>query len=240
MKQKLRSLLSRAHTEYVSRFLSYDSKALHEALTNIGIMSGDTVMVHSAYKRSNGFLGDYRDLIQMLMKIVTKSGLLVMPSMTYSDSSLAFLSRGEIMNVSRSPSHMGLISEIFRRNKDVIRSTNPLHPLLAWGSDAESFLHNHENCKYSFGTGSPFEKLLSRNAKILCFDVGFEYITFTHFVEDQIKEQLNFSLYEETPLQGKVIDRKGNLLVVECFVLSDESRKRRNEDMLISELRKKK
>jgi len=73
---------------------------------------------------------------------------------------------------------------------------------------------------------------------VLCFDVGFEYITFTHFVEDQLKDKLQFSLYDERPITGTTIDYQGNEIYTDCYVLSDASRYLRCEDRLITAMEK--
>ncbi len=240
MKSQLLQIYRRGRSELVTRFLSYDSDALYEAIQKLGIVAGDTLMVHSALNPDNGFDGNHKDIINVLKDLVTTDGLLVMPSMPYADSSRAFLQRGKPMHVRRSPSHMGLISEIFRRNKEVRRSLNPIHPLLAWGSGAEEFLAGHEHCHHSFGSGSPFEKLLKMDAKVLCFDVGFEFITFTHFVEDQLRDQFLFPLYDPEPIKGTSINYDETQLHTDCYVLSDVSRHLRREERLVSCIEKQK
>ena len=238
MKAQLRQIYRRGRSDYIKRFRSYDAEALTIVFSELGIKAGDTIMLHSAFSADNGFNGSHKDIIDILKSLVTKEGLLVMPSMPYADSSRAFLQRGKAMNVRRSPSHMGLISEVFRRNKEVIRSLNPIHPLLAWGNDAESFVQGHEHCQYSFGSDSPFDKLLERNAKVLCFDVGFEFITFTHYVEDQLKDSFNFSLYDDEPIIGTTVDYVGEEHETACYVLSDISRHLRREERLTDYLDK--
>src|SRR5258706_10875314 len=118
---------------FVNRFLTYDTKAFSRALAELGIAVGDVLMVHSSLHTHSGFKGRPVDMIGALKLSVGSHGLLVMPSMTYVDSSKAFLLRGGEMKVSRSPSQMGLLTEVFRRGKDVHRSLSPTHPLLAWG-----------------------------------------------------------------------------------------------------------
>ncbi len=240
MKSQLRQLYRHGRSSFVSRFLSYDSDDLYAAIQTLGVSRGDTLMVHAALNPDNGFIGNHKDIINVLKDLVSRDGLLVMPSMPYADSSRAFLERGKPMDVRRSPSHMGLISEVFRRNKEVQRSLSCIHPLLAWGQRAEQFLQDHEHCQYSFGKNSPFEKLLSLNAKILCFDVDYEFITFTHFVEDRLKQHYDFPLYDENPIQGITINSQGDKSENEYFVLSDISRELRCEEKLYAQLDKRK
>jgi aminoglycoside 3-N-acetyltransferase len=182
------NLKHRVQAFVVPRFLSYGPEDLLRMLQKMDIKAGDAVMVHASLFALNGFTGRPRDMLDVLKTAVTSDGLLIMPSMTYSDSSKSFLQQGKPMDVRRSPSQMGLLSEVFRRHKDVKRSINPTHPLLAWGHRSDWFVADHQNCQYSFGIASPFSKLLELNGKILCLDVGYESITFTHFVEDRCRK----------------------------------------------------
>ena len=238
MKARLRQIYRYGRSTLVSKFLSYDSDDLYSAIQSLGVATGDTLMVHAALNPDNGFIGNHKDIINVLKDVVTNEGLLVMPSMPYADSSRAFLQRGKPMDVRRSPSHMGLISEVFRRNKEVKRSLSCIHPLLAWGKNSETFLKDHEFCQYSFGESSPFEKLLERDAKILCFDVDYEFITFTHFVEDRLKQHYEFPLYDSMPIKGISINVEGEQIENEYFVLSDVSRELRREEKLYAQLNK--
>lgn len=213
-------------------FRSYDTAAFAQALSALGVSRGDVLMVHSSLRANSGYTDRPLDMIGALKEAVGPTGLLVMPSMTYTDSSKAYLQRGEVMKQRLSPSRMGLLSEVFRRGKEVRRSLSPTHPLLAWGAGAEDFVAGHESTDRSFGSESPFQRLLDRGAKVLCIDTVAETITFTHFLEDRNRARLGFALYEPQPLDGTVLAADGRTLVVPTLVLSDESRRRRNEDRL--------
>ena len=105
MKTQIRQLYRNGRSALVSKFFSYDSDDLYSAIESLGVNSGDTLMVHSALNPDNGFIGNHKDIINVLKDLVTHEGLLVMPSMPYADSSRAFLERGKPMDVKRSPSH---------------------------------------------------------------------------------------------------------------------------------------
>lgn len=137
------------------------------------------------------------------------------------------------MDVRRSPSRMGLLSEVFRRGKGVRRSLSPTHPVLAWGARAEEFLAGHERCLVPFGVGSPFDKLLRWNGKILTLDAPFSTVTFTHFLEDRISGKLPFSFYDPEPLTGIVIDYEGGRLEVPVRVIGEQANRLRREERLV-------
>ena len=216
----------------IPRFFSYDEQDLLNALRSVGVSRGDALMVHASLDAYSGFNGTPRSFIDTLKESVGEAGTLMMPSMPYQDSSKAYLMRNEVMNVRRTPSKMGLLSEVFRRGKDVKRSLSPTHPILAWGNDADNFLEGHELIQVPFGKGSPFDKLLSRKGKNLCVNVPLEYVTFSHYIEDVLKDRLPVNLYEASLYEGRVIDCEGNEIVVPCRVLSDQARRCRNDEIL--------
>ena len=232
-----KSLIARLKGAYIKYFRSYGISELTDFLKSIGIHQGDTVIVHSSWQSTSGFTGNPAQFCAALRDAVGPTGLVVMPSLTYHNmSSAEFLASGKPMNVRRSPSAMGLLSEVFRRGKGVVRSLSPTHPLLAWGRDAESFIEGHENTEYSFGPQSPFARLLERNALILCVDTGFASLTFTHFVEDRLAHTLSVPLYEPEPLIGTVIDTAGQTLHCPTRVLSAQANRLRREPRLVAHL----
>lgn len=223
----------------VRHWLAYDERALRACLARIGVRSGDTLMVHSSWRALNGFQGTPAQFCAVLRDAVGDSGLLVMPSLTYhNQSSAEFLASGKPMDVRRSPSAMGLLSEVFRRGKGVLRSLSPTHPLLAGGHDAAQFIAGHERTDRPFGPDSPFARLLERDSLILCVDTGFESITFTHYVEDRLADTLAVPLYEPEPMPGTVIDREGNRIDCPTRVLSREANRLRREARLIDHLQR--
>jgi aminoglycoside 3-N-acetyltransferase len=221
----------------VRTLLSYDGDALLRALRNAGLKSGDTLMVHSSWLAMNGFRGKPADMVAALKRAVGADGLLVMTSMPYHNmSSEQWLARGKALDLKRSPSMMGMLSEVFRRSEGVLRSASPTHPLLAWGRDAQSFIQGHELTPFAFGPASPFAKLLYRDALILCIDAPFSSITFTHFVEDRLAHTLAVPLYSPVLHNGTVVGLDGERQVREVRVLSSEANALRRDGRLIAQL----
>jgi aminoglycoside 3-N-acetyltransferase len=231
------NIRSRAKAWVVRRFLAYGPDALSAALRSLEIRPGDVVMVHSSWSADNGFLGRPIDFINTIKELLGEDGLLSMVSLPYqNESSKQYLARGTPMDVRRTPSKMGLLSEVFRRGRDTRRSLSPTHPVLASGPRAEAFLEGHDSCVVPFGAGSPFDRLREWNGKILTVDAPFSTITYTHYIEDRIASSLTFPLYEEAPLPGVVVDYAGERREVPVRVLSAEANRRRREPLLIEEL----
>lgn len=211
----------------------YDLNALIKALHANGIRKGDTVVVHASWKNDNGFTGSAKDFVDALKSVVGDNGLLVMVSMPYQNQSTRdYLAQGKVFNVNRSPSMMGLLSEVFRRGKGVVRSLNAAHPLLAWGRDAEDFVAGHQNSVCSFGADSPFAKLEARQAKFLLVDAPFNTITFNHYLEQRFAERFPVPLFESQPINCQMLDLHGNSVTMSTRVLTAQSAFYRIDNLL--------
>lgn len=223
---------------WLSRTLwAYSADDFQRKLRAIGIQPGATLMLHSSWQLHSGFQGKPADLVNAFKHAVGENGLLVMTSMPYHNmSSAEWLSKGKAMNVRRSPSMMGLVSEVFRRSPGVERSLSATHPLLAWGKNAQTFLAGHAQTDKPFGAASPFARLVERDAILLGCDAPFSTFTFTHFVEDQLADTLAVPLYETEPRRGLVIDADGVEHEQRLYVLSAEANRLRREERLVAHL----
>jgi aminoglycoside 3-N-acetyltransferase len=224
--------------DWLARTLwAWDGPALVRKLRHMGVREGDTLMVHSSWLAHNGFRGKAAEAVAAFKAVTGPAGLLVMPSLSYHNMSTAeYLARGRPMDVRRTPSMMGLLSEAFRRSQGVHRSLSPSHPLVAWGADAEAFLAGHERNDEPFGPDSPFAQLLTREAWILGLDVPFASFTFTHHVEALTAHALPFPFYEAGPMAAVTIDAAGQRIDCRVKVISAQANRARREERLVAEL----
>jgi aminoglycoside N3'-acetyltransferase len=209
VKRIAKSSVLRVQSAVVGRFLSFSVHELETQLMNMGLKSGGTVVLHSASNAFGGFKGGIYQLIDCIVDILGPDGNLVMVSMPYDGSTREYLDSGAIFDTRKTPSRMGLISETFRRRKGVLRSANPLHPVLALGSKAEWLVAQHEDRQFSCGEDSPFAKLLSLDAKVLLLDVDLDVLTFTHYVEHVHRDRAPVPLYDK-PRPVEFIDLQGH------------------------------
>jgi aminoglycoside 3-N-acetyltransferase len=245
---KLLSATQRARVKYayyaaqktlVDRFFAYDREQLKKALLQLGISQGDTLFVHSSFRTVNGFQGSPQDVIDCLIEILGEEGNLLMPSMQYRSSSYEHLQGNELFDVRKTFSKMGLITEVFRRKKGVLRSIHPTHSVLAWGKEAARIVEGHDKCLYPCGRQTPFDKFRSLNGKVLFFDVPFNTFTFIHYIEDLIKSELPFPLYRKEPIPVDILDAEGRKITVSTYVFSEDAVSRRRPAVLKRHLLKK-
>ncbi len=235
-KNKLRAVYNGVKQKFVDVFHSYGAPELLVTLRALGIEPGDTLMVHAGFSRRNGFKGSPSQLIDTLLSAIGPDGNLLMVSMAYSSSAYEYLKQGKVFDVRKTVSHMGLVSETFRRRSGVVRSLHPSNPVLALGPRAAWIVEGHDACVHPCGRGSPFEKIAELHAKVLFYDASIFTQTFFHYLEDMLAEQLDFPLFREERIEVTVIDYAGNRRTVRTYPYSEEAIRRRRPKIMTDEL----
>jgi aminoglycoside 3-N-acetyltransferase len=231
-KQWLKSRLGAAYKFWVDQFHSYRASDLRKLLSDMGVSAGDCVLMHSSFRPTNGFQGNPQDIIDVVLDLIGLRGTLVMMSMAYGSSTKQHLSGRPIFDVRRTPSCMGILTELFRRRQGVLRSLSPTHPVVALGGKAAWIVEGHDCCLYPCGPGSPFQKMLELDAKMLFFDLPFDGFTFVHYIEHQIREYLPCPLYEPAPMTALLRDYSGKDRELSVYVFAEEAVRRRNVEVI--------
>jgi len=227
-KQTLKTVFFRGRRVLAEKLFAYSPEALEAAFRSLGIRAGDSVFMHSAFKPFSGFTGTAGDVIDGLLRVIGPDGHLLMMSIPYRGSSQGYAENDPVFDVLRTPSAVGLISEVFRRREDVRRSVSPLHPVLARGPLAEWLTTDHDKVAATCGKGSPFERFLNLDGMFLFFDAPFSSLTFMHYVEDRFRDKLPVPLYDPAPAIVRSRDLSGQERGVRQFVFSAAARSRRN------------
>ncbi len=142
----------------------YSLSDFRNALISIGLQKGDIVMVHASWRRFYNFLGTPEDIIALIKGIIGPEGTLLMPS--YGQSR-------EYFDISHTPSNAGILSEIFRNQVGVKRSTCTHFSIAGIGPHAPVLFKDTFHSKYGFDEKSPYFKLQEfPNAKILYMGLG--------------------------------------------------------------------
>ncbi len=128
----------------------------HVLTEGLGIAAGDVVFMHSSL---DGLQLDFPGtrVLAMLLEVLGSEGTLVVP--TYPKlGSYAFLKSGEVFDIRRTPSYMGLLTELARRNENAVRSLHPTKSVVAIGRHANELTATHHLSPYPYSPQSPYAK----------------------------------------------------------------------------------
>lgn len=145
------------------------------------------LMVHSSF---NNLLPMYKgsalELLKALIEYCGPDRTLVMPTFNFGqdgEGARGTLKRNPRFDLLRSPSQMGLLTELFRRSKGVLQSKHPAYRLAALGPQAEALISGHELVPRGMGKGTPFDYMAQHNAQIIGIGKSFQVMTQVHHVE---------------------------------------------------------
>jgi aminoglycoside 3-N-acetyltransferase len=193
LKRRIKRQIKALQASYARRFRAYGPNDLAELLARLGVQRGDVVLAHSAWDRFLGFTGKPLEAITVLQNAVGREGILAMPTLPFGGTAIAWAQSKQVFDVRRTPSQMGLLTELFRRSPGVVRSLHPTHSVAAWGDRAAEFVAGHQTTATPCGAGSPYAKLEQWNGKILLLGTGIGVLTFFHRVEEDIETLMPFS-----------------------------------------------
>lgn len=237
-KKRVKSWLKQGRVSFEQIFYSFTPADIRQALETIGIQRGDILLVHSSYDAFSGFRGKPSDVIVALQDAVGHAGMIMMPTMPFTGTAVDYARSNPFVDLRRTPSRMGLLSELFRRLPGVVRSPHPTHPVAIWGDNARTVAGQHYLARTPCGRGSPFEYLLEREGKILLLGTGIEVLTFYHFVEEELEQLLSSNPFTDELFSLKVVDTEGKVLSCETRLFDPAVSRRRNLDRLAPELRR--
>jgi aminoglycoside 3-N-acetyltransferase len=236
-KGRLKSWRKKAHRSYIHQFFRFSKEDLFTLLIFLGIKPGDVVMSHISYDRFEGFTGTLGDVIRSLQDAVGDSGSLLMPTIPFRSTALEYAQSGQITDVAKTPSHMGLITEIFRRMPGVVRSIHPTHPVAAWGRKAQEIIRDHHLAKTPCGKNTPFLRLLAHNGKILLLGTDIRVMTFFHGIEELLEPDMPFSPFTQEWFTLQTRDLEGNLVASRMRLFEPQLSRRRDLRILVPTLK---
>jgi aminoglycoside 3-N-acetyltransferase len=186
----------------------------------LGISAGDHIMIHSSYEALIYWGLNPVEIIDALKNIITPEGIILMPTFVTRNSK-DYIKKCNNYNVNRTSSQSGLLSEIFRRQKDVVRSLDPLKPVAAWGNMANEYIKDHHLSVYSYDEESPLFKLCQNNGKVIGLGAPIQNLTLVHTVENIMGESFPIKVYDERVYDFIVVDKQKNTITVKKKILNN-------------------
>jgi len=163
-----------------------------------GLAAGQTVLVHTRMSALGWIVGGPVTIIHALLRVLTPSGTLMMPSFTPDNTDPSNWRNPPVpehwwpiirqhtpaYDPQTTPSgHVGIVAENFRRWPGVIRSDNPDASFAAIGPNAEHLTANHTSLEPLFGDDSPIGKLYELDGYVLLLGVDHGNNTSLHMAE---------------------------------------------------------
>jgi aminoglycoside 3-N-acetyltransferase len=170
---------------------------LREDLFDLGVATGDIVIVHSSLSAMGFVAGGAQTVVEALLDAVGPAGTIVVPTQSGQLSDPANWSDPPVpvdwvdtvraalpaYDPYRTPVRaMGRVVETLLIDRATIRSAHPLASFAARGPAAATLMADHR-LSPALGEGSPLSKLYDANAKIALLGVGHANNTSLHLAE---------------------------------------------------------
>ena len=178
--------------------LPITGEVLTAGFRSLGVQKGDVLLVHSSLSSLGWVVGGAVTVIDALTEAVGPEGTIVMPSFTTGNTepsgwryppvpeSWWDTIRQEMppFDIVTTPVRgLGVIPEVFRKYRGVMRSNHPQLSFTASGRRAKEITENHP-LEEPFGEEGPLGKLYRLSAKILLIGVGHSANTSLHLSEE--------------------------------------------------------
>lgn len=168
-----------------------------DALSAVGMCSGQTVMVHCSLSALGYVCGGAQPVIEALLQTVGENGTIMMPTQSWKNldpaSGVHWQEPQEWWQLIRdnwpaydkriTPTNtMGAVAEMFRTWPGTLRSDHPARSVAANGPRAQLLTENHDLSNI-FGDGSPIARLYDLDGYVLLVGVGYDKNTSLHLAD---------------------------------------------------------
>ena len=171
----------------------------------------EILMVHSSLNGMQPmFDGSALETVRMLVDFCGPERTLAMPAFYFGENgegARAAFERNPRFDLTRTPSQMGLLTELFRRLPGVCVSRHPVYRIAALGSLAEALTRGHEQASGPAGRGSPFEFMAAHDTCILGLGKPVQVLTQAHHTEEWMADEYPVPSREATPVLMTLVER---------------------------------
>lgn len=192
---------------------------------NLGVDKGKVVFVHSSFDFLNVDVTPYK-LLTILLDLVGEEGTLIFPAWHFAYRAEDYLQKDLIFDVKRSPSVMGLLTELARRHPKAVRSLHPTTSIVAIGKYAHELTADHHKSIYPCGEQSPYFKMIKYNAIIVGIGVQTHFLSFVHCPEDVLKNKFPLQTRTSKTFKSKVKLLDNSVIEVETLAAHSNISKR--------------
>lgn len=158
--------------------MNVDRHRIRAGLHELGVVSGDLLLVHSSLRSFGYVKGGADAVIDALLETVGDSGTVLVPTLTFS----ILKSWPHLFSVGKTPSSTGRITETLRQRKEAVRSGHPVSSAAAIGSQAAYLTAEHRDTPC--GPDSPYYRLYECGGKVVFFGASLGSNSVFHCAEE--------------------------------------------------------
>ncbi|UTW51650.1 AAC(3) family N-acetyltransferase [bacterium SCSIO 12827] len=168
-------------------------KHIAGAFSRFGVPRDSTLFVHSSFKACGREGGDPVNVLEAMLEYMAP-GTLMLPTMSW-----RFVKPSDpFFDELKTPSNVGILTEIFRTRYADGRSIHPTHSVAAKGKDAAALLDGHHLDDTPCSANSPFGRLCQADGWVVMFGISMDCCTLIHHVEEIIAPDLYLQPVERT------------------------------------------
>lgn len=198
-------------------FAPLSESGFREILTNeLEISKGSIVFIHSSVDNLNIRFDTIR-VLEILLETVGEEGTLVFPCWHFKLRAEDYLRSGKVFDVRRSPSALGMLSEMARRYPGAKRSLHPINSIVAIGKNADEITGSHHTDIYPCGEKSPYYLAMQLGGIIAGIGVNANFLSFVHCPEDIMKEQFPIKTRLDEVFEAKVKKVDGTVEIIKTL-----------------------
>jgi len=159
--------------------------AVGRALERLGIPRDGVLLVHSAFKTMVQEGHDARAVLDTFLDYMSP-GTLMLPTMSWRYVKPA----APVFDELRTPSNVGILTELFRTEHATRRSLHPTHSAAARGDLADDLLRFHHLDETPCSARSPFGLLVEYDGWVVMMGITMDCCTLIHHVEEMVAPDL--------------------------------------------------
>ncbi len=191
---------------------TFDTAALRAHLVSRVGDDFEILMVHSSANHMKPMYTDTPlDLVRMLVDWCGPKRTLVMPAFYFGAPGFKGAADTFVhhprFDLRRTPSQMGLATELFRRLPGVVCSRHPVYRTAALGPLARELTAGHEHAASPAGLGTPFEFMARHNARVIGIGKPMQVLTQAHHVEGAMGDAFPVPSVVGEPVPMTLVDR---------------------------------
>lgn len=183
---------------------------------DLKIKNGSIVFIHSSVDNLNITFDTLR-LLEILLEAVGENGTLVFPCWHFTYRAEDYLKSGKVFDVRRSPSMLGVLSEMARRYPGAKRSLHPTNSIVAIGKQAAAVTEAHHTDIYPCGEKSPYYLTMQMGGMIAGIGVNANFMSFVHCPEDVIKQKFPIKTRLDDVFEAKVKKEDGSVEIIKTL-----------------------